>query len=223
MAVAKEYRDFPLYSASTNVINCFSLGLPVFLLTRYYGIGVAGAYAFGVRLIQAPMALIMTALRQVLFQKAAEAFNENGRLVPLYLKITLGLFGVGFLPALILFVWAPQIFSWVFGAQWQTAGVFARSLVIWMLFPFCNVPAAIFARIIRRQRRMFVYDQALFFARALALTFGGIYLPAAQTVLLFSLVGALMNVIYIVMIGFALTKMEGGTDLKSAFEAVTKG
>lgn len=221
--LAKEYRDFPLYSASTNVINSLSLGLPIFLLTRYYGIAVAGAYAFGVRLIQAPMALITTALRQVLFQKGAQAFNEKGRLVPLYLKITLGLFGIGLLPSLILLVWAPQIFSWVFGAQWRTAGVFAQSLVIWLLFSFCNVPAAIFVRIIRLQRRMFVYDQALLIARALVLILGGIYLRAAQTVFLFSLVGALMNVIFIVMIGRALMRMEGGTDLKSAFEAVTKG
>lgn len=221
--LVKEYRDFPLYSASTNVINSLSLGLPVFLLTHFYGIAVAGAYVFGLRLMQAPMGLVLTALRQVLYQKASETYNEGGRLVPLYLKITGGLFAVGFLPSLILFIWAPQIFSWIFGAQWYTAGVFARSLVLWLLFSFCNLPADLFTRIIRMQRRMFFFYQPVLIARALALIIGGMYLPASQTVLLFSLVGAVMNVVYITIIGFALMKMEGDTALKDILNAMRKG
>jgi lipopolysaccharide exporter len=221
--LAKEYRDFPLYSASTNVINALSLGLPVFLLTHFYGIATAGAYAFGIRLMNAPMELILRALRQVLYQKASETYNQGGRLVPLYLRITGGLFALGFLPSLILFIWAPQMFSWIFGAQWHTAGVFARSLVLWLLFAFCNLPAVIFARVVRMQIRMFIYNQTLLIARALALIIGGMYLSASQTVLLFSLVGAVMNVVFIIIIGFAVTKMEGDTALKDILNTMRKG
>ena len=221
--LAKEYRDFPLYSASTNMINSLSLGLPVFLLTHYYGLAVAGAYAFGIRLMQAPMELVLRALRQVLYQKASETHNEGGRLFPLFVKITGGLFAVGFLPSLAIFIWAPQIFSWIFGAQWYTAGVFARSLVLWLLFMFCNLPAVLFTRIIRKQRRMFFFDQALLIARALALILGGMFLPAAQTVFAFSLVGAVMNVIYIAIVGSALLKLEGDADFKNILNAFKNG
>lgn len=218
--LAKEYRDFPLYSASSNVINSLSFGLPVFLLTHYYGIAIAGAYAFGIRLLQAPMGLILTALRQVLYQKASETYNKGGRLVPLYLKISGGLFALGLVPSLILFIWAPQIFSWFFGAEWHTAGVFARSLILWLFFLFCNVPAVLFARIIRMQRKMFFFDQALLILRALALIIGGMYLTAAQTVLLFSLVGAVMNIVFITIIGFALMRIEGSKGLKNFLSAM---
>jgi O-antigen/teichoic acid export membrane protein len=212
--LAKEYRDFPLYSASANVINSLSVGLPVFLLAHYYGIAMAGAYAFGIRLMQAPMELILRALRQVLYQKASETHNEGRRLVPLYWKITGGLFAVGFFPSLILFIGAPQIFSWIFGVQWHIAGEFARSLMLWLLFAFCNMPAVLFTRIVRLQRRKFFFEQASLVGRALALILGGMYLPASQTVFLFSLVGAVMNIVFIIIIGFALMKMEGGTALK---------
>ena len=220
--LAKEYHDFPLYSASTNVINSLSLGLPIFLLTHFYGIAVAGAYAFGIRLMQAPMDLVLRALRQVLYQKASETYNDGGRLVPLYLKITGGLFAVGFLPSMTLFIWAPQIFSWLFGAQWHTAGVFARSLILWLLFMFCNLPAVLFSRIIRMQRKMFLYNQFLLIARASALIVGGLYLQASQTVLLFSLVGAVMNIAFIIIIGFALMRMEGNADMKELLNVVRK-
>jgi lipopolysaccharide exporter len=221
--LVKDYRDFPLYSASTNVINSLALGLPIFLLTHFYGIAVAGAYAFGIRLIQAPMELVLRALRQVLFQKASETYNEGGRLVPLYLKITGGLFAVAFLPSLVLFTWAPQLFSWIFGARWHTAGVFARSLVLWLLFAFCNVPAVLFTRIIRMQRTKFFYEQTRLIIGTLALILGGMYLSASQTVLLFSLVGAVMNVVFIIIIGFALMKKEGEMASKDFLDAIRKG
>jgi lipopolysaccharide exporter len=220
--LANEYRDFPLYSASMNVINSVSTGLPIFLLTYYYGIAVAGAYVFGMRLMQAPMELVLKALRQVLYQKASETHNEGDHLVPLYLKITGGLFAVGFLPSLILFIWAPQIFAFLFGAQWHTAGVFARSLVLWLLFMFCNLPAVLFSQVIRMQRKMFLYNLILLILRALALIMGGLFLTAPQTVLLFSLVGSTMNVVYIVIIGLSLMKIEGRMAPKDILNAMHK-
>ena len=221
--LAKDYRDFPLYSASRNVINSLSLGLPIFLLTHFYGIAVAGAYAFGIRILSMPMEFVLRALRQVLYQKACETYNEGGRLVPLYFKITGGLFALALFPSLVLLIWAPQIFTWIFGAQWHTAGVFARSLILWLIFMFCNLPAVLFARIIRMQRKLFFFDLAVLATRASVLIAGGLYLSASYTIMLFSLVGAIMNVIFIFIIGFALMKKEGDTGLKEILIGLKEG
>ena len=170
--LAKDYRDFPMYSASQNVINALSSGLPVLLLTHFYGIAVAGAYAFGVRILQVPMGFVLRALRQVLFQKAGETQHQGGSLAPLYVKITAGLFALAFFPSLVLFIWAPQIFTWIFGSQWHTAGEFARSLMLWLMFDFCNLPAVLFARLIRIQRTVFLYDLVLLAAKSVGVGAG---------------------------------------------------
>ena len=206
--LARDYRDFPMYSASMNVINALSMGLPVLLLTHYFGIAVAGAYAFGVRILSAPMALILRALRQVLFQKAAETKNQGDRLMPLYVKITGGLFAMAFLPALALIIWSPPLFAWLFGSQWQQAGEFARYLTVWLLFMFCNLPSVLFARVIRIQRKMFFFDVVLLTARALVLIIGGMYLTALHTIMLFSIFSAVMNVVFIVIVGRILMNKE---------------
>lgn len=211
--LAKDYRDFPMYSASTNIISALSLGLAVLLLTHYYGIAVAGTYAFALRILSAPTEFVLRSLRQVLYQKASETHNEGGRLVPLYVKITSGLFAVAFFPSLVLFMWAPQIFTWAFGSQWLTAGEFARSLVLWMTFGFCNLPATLFTRIIRIQRKMFIYNLALLASRVLVLVAGGMYMPVSHTIILFSLVGAAMNIVYILIVGYVLTRKEGDASL----------
>jgi O-antigen/teichoic acid export membrane protein len=221
--LAHEYRDFPMYSASENVINALSQGLPVLLLTHFYGITVAGAYAFGARMLHAPMGFVLRSLRQVLFQKAAETQNLGGRLMPLYVKITAGLFVLAFIPSLVLFLWAPQLFVWIFGSQWHMAGEFARSLVVWMLFMFCNLPSVLFARIVRIQRLMFFQNIVLLAARALTLIIGGIYFTESYTIMLFAIVGAIMNVIWIIVVGFVLMKKEGHTTWKGIANSMMEG
>jgi lipopolysaccharide exporter len=221
--LAREYRDFPMYSASANVINSLSMGLPMFILTHFYGIAAAGAYAFGLRILSAPMGLVQRALRQVLYQKASETHNESGRLMPLYLKFTGGLFVLALLPSLVIVLWAPQLFTWIFGSQWHTAGLFARSLVLWLMFMFCNLPAGLCARIARMQRKMFLFDLVLLILRTLALVIGGLYLSASSAVMLFSIVGAIMNVIFIMIIGFALRKREGEAAWKEILSDLKEG
>jgi lipopolysaccharide exporter len=206
--LAKEYRDFPMYSASENVINNLSSGLPVLILTHFYGIAVAGSYAFGVRLITVPMGVVLGSIRQVLFQKTCEKQNDGERLFPLYVKMTLGLFALAVIPSLILIIWSPQLFSFIFGSQWLTAGEFARSLVIWFLFVFCNVPAVQFARAIRIQRIVFLYNLVLLVVRTLTLVFGGLYMSALNTVMLFALVSMIMNIFLILMVGYGINKKE---------------
>jgi lipopolysaccharide exporter len=206
--LASEYHDFPLYSASTSLINSLSLGLPMLLLTHFYGLAVAGCYAFAMRILSTPMNFVLTALKQVLFQKAAEAHNAGRRLTRLYAKISVGLFAVGLLPSLVLIAWAPRFFSWLFGPQWLQAGQFASSLVLWLLFMFSNVPAALFARIIRIQRQMFMFDVTLLLVRTATLYFGGLHLSPSTTILLFSSVGGVMNVVFIGIVGYKLWKSE---------------
>jgi O-antigen/teichoic acid export membrane protein len=212
--LATDYGDFPAYSATQNLLNALSTGLPVLLLTHYFDISVAGAYAFGMRLLNAPMSLLFGALRQVLFQKAGEMQHHGLKLLPLFVKTTVGLFGLGLLPAIVLGTWSPQLFTWIFGNKWQSAGEFARYLVIWLLLSFCNLPAVLFARLIRIQRALFFYNSIVLAVRAVALVLGGLYLTALQSVALFSLVGAVLNLALILFVGHALLKREGELSLK---------
>jgi len=145
----------------------------------------------------------------VLFQKAGETLHQGRHLAPLYFKVTGGLLAIALVPCGILALWAPQLFTWVFGARWLTAGEFARSLLPWLLFAFCNLPAVLFARLIRIQRTVFLYDLVLLCARILTLTLGGRHLTAGQTILLFSLVGAVMNAVLMLIVGYAVVRKDG--------------
>jgi hypothetical protein len=49
---------------------------------------------------------------------------------------------------------------------------------------------------------------------------GGLYLSALQTISLFSVVGAAMNAILILLVGYAVMKKEGHTGLESIRECL---
>lgn len=208
-ALAFEYRDFPLYAASQNMVTTLSQGVPVLLLTHFYGIATAGAYAFGMRILHTPMGLVLRALRQVLLQKACEDRHRGGSLLALYLRVTALLLAIAMPPAVVLMVYAPPVFLWVFGPQWGMAGEFARSLVLWMAIAFCNLPAVLFAQVIRIQRTILIYDLVVLVARVLVLVGGGLWLDAGTTILVFSVVGAAMNLVLIALVGRALMRREG--------------
>jgi O-antigen/teichoic acid export membrane protein len=205
---ARKYCDFPMYAATQNTMNALSQGLPVLLLGYYFGAAVAGAYAFGIRLLQVPMNFVLNALRQVLFQKATEIYNHGGKLYPLYIKITGGLFAAAFFPALVLFIWSPELFAWVFGQKWYVAGEYASWLVIWLAVLFCNLPSNLFARIIRQQRNLFLFELLALVLRSSVLAVGGYYWVAKTTVIVFSILGCLLNIVFILWIGGVLRYKE---------------
>jgi O-antigen/teichoic acid export membrane protein len=198
--LAREYHDFPLYLTPQSVLNAASQGLPVVLLANSFGLTVAGYYAFGVRMVQAPMYLVLGPLRQVLFQKASETHNQGKLLYPLFIKTTGGLIAVSVLPALVGFIWGPSLSAWVFGQRWLLAGEYARWLILWLFPAFCNVPSVLMAQILRRQRNVLAIEIVTLVLRAATLIIGGLLLSALGTVILFSVAGAVINLYLITWI-----------------------
>jgi len=198
--LSKSYYDFPAFSTPQNLLNAVSQGLPVLLLGHYYGIEVAGLYAFGLRLLQAPMGLLLTPVRQVLFQKFCEVQNQDGKIISIYRKSTLGLLALIILPMIVGIVFFPALFALIFGEHWRQAGEFARWLLVWQSFMFCNVPSVLMARILRMQHQLLLFDVATLGLRTLILVMGGHYLSDRESVAAFGVLGALLNMMLIAWI-----------------------
>ena len=209
LSVARKYIDFPMYSAPQNLVNALSQGLPVLLLSHYYSIDIAGAYAFSIRVLQVPAGFVLTALRQVLFQKASESYNAGNNLFPLFSKITIGLFLTGILPSFIVILKAPSLFMWIFGKSWYLSGEFSRWIIIWTVISFCNVPAVIFSRIFRIQKLILIYELILLAGRVAVLVFGGLHFSPLKTIQSFSIIGASLNLLLILWVGFIVKKRKG--------------
>jgi O-antigen/teichoic acid export membrane protein len=132
--VATEYRSFPVVTAPSNVINGIGAQLPSLALPSIYGLPLAGQYALAQRVLAQPTAIVCQAANQVYWGNAAQLFaHEADRLWPIFARLNLVLL-VAASPGLLLTFVGPEIFSFVFGADWAEAGRFAGIMFVGSFF-----------------------------------------------------------------------------------------
>lgn len=127
--LVRRYRDFPIYNASTGLLDGITLAFPVFFLSRYFPEAVVGYYALMLRVAMAPIGFVSGAVSQVNLKKVADLVNQGQPVRPYLLKITLLLAAIVAPLMLLLMLYAPPLFGWVFGEQWRVAGTYLQILM----------------------------------------------------------------------------------------------
>ena len=192
-ALARAYADFPKFSLPQALVNAFSQSVPVFLLAYFFDARVVGLYAMAHRLLQLPSRFIGQSVRQVFLQQASEAHQKGMGLAPMAARATLGLVALGIVPAVAVVLLGPGLFGYVLGSEWIETGTYARWMALWLFFGFINPPATVLTQVLRRQHVLLAFDLVLLAGRVGALVFGGLRSSALTAVVLFSLVGAVLN------------------------------
>lgn len=199
--VLKKYLDYPVYRSPEILINAASQSLPILMLTAYYGPVAAGFYTLCKKLLSMPSQLIGNSVGDVFYPHISQAAHEGKSLSGIIVKATAVLAGVGILPFLIVVVSGPVLFSFVFGDQWQTAGVYARWLSLWIFCGFLNTPSIKAVPVISAQKFLLAYSLPTLISRASSLAIGyHVFQSDVVTVALYSITGALTNLLLIMIV-----------------------
>lgn len=114
-------------------------------------------------MIGIPIAMITTALSQVFYGKASELQRENpATLTRVYWKLTSRLFAVFLLPMCLFAFVSPILFVWLFGPNWQVAGMFAQILTPMFFAQLVVLPVSQILYITGRQGLQLLWDSARF-------------------------------------------------------------
>lgn len=170
-STAREFRNFPLFSAWSSLLNAASLQVPNVLLAAFFGNGVAGWFSLGFRVLQLPVTLLGQAFGQVFLSEAGQLKRE-GKLGYAVWQSFDSLVTLGIAPVLVLALVAPELFAFVFGQAWRGAGVYAQWLSPWLLFVFVASPLSAVTMVLERQRGELGFQAILFAGRVLALLLG---------------------------------------------------
>lgn len=133
---AKRYRNFPKINTLHALVDSFQDNGIIFFMKNFFGISVLGSYSFAYRLLKVPTGLISSAISQVFMEKATKAVQKGESIRPLILRIYKIVFLIGAPFFLILFLFAPEIFAFVFSEKFREAGVIAQILIPWMFLNF---------------------------------------------------------------------------------------
>lgn len=194
--LAKKYKDFPLYRAPEVFLSSISDGLPILLLTAFFGPASAGFYSIGRTVLGLPSRLIGQAVGDVFYPRIAEAANSGENLTRLITKSTLLLGILGILPFGIVIVFGPWLFEFVFGEGWHLAGEYARWISLTSFVVFINKPSVKSLPVLNAQRLHLVYTIVLVVIRCLGLV-TGFYLFNSDiaAIALFGISSVVMNII----------------------------
>lgn len=184
--VAARYKSFPIFSTWGGFLNTASTQLPPLFFAILFSTGIAGLYALAHRVLAMPMSLVGSAVGNVFFANAAEAYRED-RLAPLFEEVYAKLVSIIMPVMLVLMIDAPRLFTFVFGADWEEAGELARWMVPWLMVNFVGSPLSTMFAILEKQKQGIYFQGLMLFVRMLAIGIGFHYDSMILAVILFSL------------------------------------
>ena len=159
-------RRAPKFLLPSSLINTVTNQLPVWFLGHLFGAGVLGQYALMNRVLNTPVSLVGASVGEVFKQRSAAEYRETGQCRGSFMMFARGLGAAAILPTLLLVAAGPDLFGWVFGDDWRTAGSYARLLAIFFAFRFAISPLA-YVVVVAQKHRLILVLQVLCLLAAL--------------------------------------------------------
>jgi len=156
------HQAFWRYALPSSLLNAVVGQLPLFMIGLHHGVQAAGLFALTQRVLYAPIALIASSVLEVFKRQAVLEFQAAGHCRAAYRATfrMLLLLAVG--PSLVLFLFSPQLFSWIFGPEWRPAGELARILAPLYFLNFLASPLSYVFFVAGRQKLELRWQVALF-------------------------------------------------------------
>lgn len=149
------YQSFPRYSSIEALTNTAGIQLPIIIIAATLNSAEAGFLMLALKVMQAPMSFLGSAISQVYLSQAPEKKRE-GVLDQLTLSVLTSLLKLGIGPIIFVGIIGPELFGLIFGEKWVYAGVLVGWMVPWFVFQFMASPISMVMHVAEKQRSMLV-------------------------------------------------------------------
>ena len=200
--VLKNYKDFPLVNSFHAFTDIFATQVILFwIISNYYGDENLGLFTQMNKYVKAPIILITSAVSQMFFVEVSKAINDRKPVMP-FLKQTLKttvIFGIPF--TIVLFLFAPQMFSWYFGSKfvdYRLAGEMVKCNLPILFLMFIVSPVSSLPILFKKQKKAFLLS---LFGYSFGLI--GLYISALSEVDIYSsliIYSSLFSIYYIILL-----------------------
>jgi len=198
--VARKYRDFPTYSLPEGLVSNISIQLPIYTLGFIYSPAVTGLYALAIRIVRMPVLALSTAVSQVLLRQFEEHRRAGGTLSAPVVKSSIGLFLISVTMGIPIMIFAEPVFRVLLGESWAMTGLYAATLVPWIISGVSIVPANLTFIVLRRQGLWLLAQSGLFLLRVVIMASAAVFnIEVLTTLWIFSLTSAGYN--FLIFIG----------------------
>jgi O-antigen/teichoic acid export membrane protein len=165
--VMKKYKNQPLYSAPAILINSTSYSILNVFIASLYGLVEVGYYSITYRMLGLPIQLVSMNVAKVFFVQASEEKKETGKYTKTLKKTVLFLTLISVPVFVILSIFSPKLFGYIFGRGWEKAGLYVALLSPMFTIRFI-VTSITQSLIISNKQKIEIIFQSGFIIEALA-------------------------------------------------------
>ncbi|QSZ41439.1 oligosaccharide flippase family protein [Sulfurimonas aquatica] len=192
IVLAKKYKKFPLYQVPHAFLNTLASNIPVYMFSIFFSSMVVGIYSLSTRIVFTPLMIIAGASSKVYNQKVTELYNNGGDAYGFTLKLLASLFKKIIIPFILIILFAPDIFAFIFGEIWRDAGVYTQLLSPWIFMTFFVTTISFLTSLMSLQKKALFLEGIYFCLRVLAIMIGIYYNDVHIALIYFSIVGFCM-------------------------------
>jgi lipopolysaccharide exporter len=207
--LAIRYKKFPQFSTGSVLMSMAASQCIPFMLAVSFSPIVVGFYAMTDVIITLPLKLVGNSLSSVFYQKASAEKNRTGSIVHIVKSVHTRLISIGMFICLILMIIGPELFSFVLGAQWLIAGVYAQILAPWIFIVFISTPLGSIFSVFEKQGASLGFNIVLLISRILVVMIGSFFGDPILCMVLLSITGVIfwswMNM-YLLKMGGVLVR-----------------
>jgi len=156
------HRNFWRFALPSNLLNNMVGQLPLFLIGMRHGALAAGLFALTQRVLAAPISLLAASVLEVFKRQSVQEFQADGHCKQAYRYTFKVLMLLGLAPSLVLLLFSPQLFAWVFGPAWREAGELAQILAPLYFLNFVASPLSYVFFVTGKQNVDFWWQLTLF-------------------------------------------------------------
>ena len=169
------FKNFPIYAIPADLFNILAMHIPVFFLDFFFTERIVGFYFLLLRILGAPISLLALSVMDVFKEKASADYNQLGNFKSIYLKTFRNLFLMALLPFGIILLWAPPLFSFFFGSDWEMVGEFAQLVTPMFFARFIAFPLSYIFYILKKEKEIMFWNIATFIVSSTGLFIGYFY------------------------------------------------
>ncbi len=134
--VLKKYSDFPKYNLIPALMSTCSFFLPPIFINKFFTAENTGYFDLSKLLLSIPLALVATAVSNVILQRIAEKFQNRDSFVNELKPVLFIVIAISFTELLVILLFGVQIFKFAFGENWAVSGDISKILVWSFAFNF---------------------------------------------------------------------------------------
>lgn len=193
--LAKRYKDFPIYTNASILLNNLSVNAINILIPFFYSTSMLGFYALMNKVLSVPFVFIGNSIQQVFLEDAVRQKQKKSNAYQLTKRMVLQLGTLSFLGFGGAFFIIEDGFAFIFGEDWRISGLYAKCLLPFFMFKFIASPLTIIHTAFEKQKLSFVLQLIMFVLSLFAIVFAYYNSLAFESYLF--LFSCLMSLFYI--------------------------